>query len=144
MADINVIPFIMKNAIVTLGSPGDDFAAACSSAGITPSGGTAEFKGLKKSAVFTFPTAATYTLDLEYAQDWHSDSSLSRWLWDHRGENVPFVLDPDDLGDGHTSWEGTVAITAGGIGGAVDAVATASVSLGIVGEPTPTLVPATP
>lgn len=144
MAEIDVQPFIMKNAIVTLGSPGDDFAAACSTVALTPSSGTTPFTGLKKAATFTFPNATTWSLDLTYAQDWHSETSLSRWLYDHAGETVPFSIDPDDLGDGHTSWAGDCSIVEGAVGGDVDSVATATVSLGVVGRPVPTFVAATP
>jgi len=140
MAVVEVRPFIMRNAIVTFGSPGDDFAKAVSSAVLTPSTGSSEFKGLKPSAVFTFPQATLYALDLSYAQDWSSENSLSRYLWDHKGEQVPFTVNPDDQTGvtpavGSTSWSGTVALTSGGIGGDVDSVATTTVSLGVIGEP---------
>jgi hypothetical protein len=144
MAEVDVRPFIMRNAIIQLGAT-DDFAKAVSTASITPSGGTAEYKGLKPSAVFTFPQASTYVLEMTYAQDWSASTSLSRYLWEHKGETVPFVLNPDDTtgqtGVGSTSWAGEVAIIPGQVGGDVDAVATASVSLGIVGEPVPTFTP---
>jgi len=140
MAVIEVRPFIMRNAIITFGEPGDDFAKAVSSAVLTPSTGSSEFKGLKPSAVFTFPQATLYTLDLSYAQDWASEVSLSRYLWDHKGEQVPFTVNPDDQAGvtpavGSTSWSGTVALTSGGIGGDVDSVAVTTVSLGVIGEP---------
>jgi len=141
MAEVDVRPFIMRNAIIIFGGT-DDFAKAVSTATITPAGGTTDFKGLKPSAVFTFPQANTYTLDMTYAQDWSDETSLSRYLWEHKGETVPFTLNPDDTtgqtGVGSTSWAGTVAIVPGQVGGDVDAVATAQVSLGVVGEPVPT------
>jgi hypothetical protein len=141
MAEIDVRPFIMRNAIIQLGT--DDFAAAVSTATIAPASGTSDFKGLKPAAVFTFPQATTYTLDLTYAQDWSVDTGLSWYLWTHKGETVPFTLNPDDTTGmtpavGSTSWTGTVALAPGGVGGDVDTVATSSVSLGIVGEPVPT------
>lgn len=141
MAEIQVRPFIMRNAIIQLGT--DDFAAAVSTATLTPSSGTTDFKGLKKAAVFTFPQATTWTLELSYGQDWSSATGLSRWLFDHAGETVPFTLNPDDQTGvtpavGQTTWAGMVAIAPGAVGGDVDAVAVASVSLGVVGEPVPT------
>lgn len=146
MAEIEVQPFVMKNAVVELGETPDDFAKAVSSAALTPAGGTVPFKGLKPSAIFTFPTAATYTLDLTYAQDWSTEESLSRWLYDHRGQVVDCVLDADDTslvaGTKHTTWTMRVAIAPGAVGGAVDTVAVATVSLGVVGEPVPALVDA--
>lgn len=142
MAVQEVRPFIMRNAVVELGD--DDFAKAVSSATLTPSGGTTDFKGLKPDATFTYPTATTWVLDLAYAQDWSQDGSLSRFLFDHIGEVLPFTLNPDDQSEGTTAWAGNVAITAGAVGGAVDAVAVATVSLGVVGAPVPTLDPVTP
>lgn len=144
MAEIAANPYIMRNAIITFGTPGDDYAAAVSSAVLTPSSGTAEFKGLKKEAVFTFPQATTWTLDLTFSQDWSSNTSLGAYLFANAGTVVPFTFDSDDLGNGHTTWAGEVALVAGAVGGEVDAVADATVSLGVIGQPTPTLVPATP
>lgn len=139
-------PFIMKNAIIALGTPGsdNDFAKAVSSATLTPAGGTTPFKGLKPDATYTFPQAVTWTLDLEYAQDWSAATSLSRYLFDHVGETLPATLNVDDRAAGTTSWALTVAIAPGAVGGAVDSVATATVSLGVVGAPVPTLTPDTP
>lgn len=144
MADIEVRPFIMRNAIIQFDA--DDFAKAISSAAITPSTGTADFKGLKPTAVFTFPQATTYTLDLTYAQDWSAATSLSRFLYDHAGETLPFTLNADDVDPtiGSTSWAGTVAIAPGLIGGDVDSVAVATVSLGCIGAPVPTFTAGVP
>ncbi len=141
MPVIEVRPFIMRNAIVSFG--GDDFAKAVSTAKIVPSTGSSEFKGLKPSAVYTFPQATLYTLELSFAQDWAKETSLSRYLFDHKGEQIAFELNPDDTagmtpGVGSTSWAGTVALTSGDIGGDVDSVAVSTVTLGIVGEPVPT------
>jgi hypothetical protein len=140
---VPVTPFIMKNAVIVFGdaATGQDFATACSSAILTPSSGTVEFKGLKPSAVFTFAQAVTYVLELEYAQDWSVEDSLSRYLFDHKGENVPATLNFDDATTGSTSWALTVAVSPGAAGGAVDAVATATATLGVVGEPVPTTTP---
>lgn len=140
MAVIEVRPFIMRNAIVSFDD--DDFAKAVSTATLTPSAGTTDFKGLKPDAVFTFPQATTWTLELTAAQDWSAENSLSRYLFDHAGETVSFTLNPDDTtgqtGVGATTWSGTVAIAPGAVGGDVDSVATMTVSLGIVGAPVPT------
>lgn len=134
-----VTPFLMRNAIVEIGT--DDFAKAVSEATLTPTGGTVDYKGLKPDAVFSFAQSATWALTLAYAQDWSQADSLSRFLFDHQGENLPFTLNANDATVGSTSWAGTVSITAGAVGGAVDAVAVATVTLGLVGAPVPTLVP---
>jgi hypothetical protein len=142
MPVIEVKPFIMRNAVVEFDV--DDFAKAVSSATLTPAGGTTPFKGLKPTAVFTFPQSVTWTLDLEFAQDWSAETSLSRYLFDHQGETIDATLNPDDQTEGTTSWAITVAIAPGAVGGPVDSVATATVSLGVVGAPVPTTIPVTP
>lgn len=142
MAEQAVTPFIMRNAIVQLGT--DDFAAAVSSATLTPSAGTVPFKGLKPTAVFTYPQAVTFELALEFAQDWADPASLSWYLWTNQGLTVPAVLNPDDATEGTTSWALNVAIVPGSVGGPVDSVAVTTVSLGVVGQPVPTNVPVTP
>lgn len=140
MPVVEVRPFIMRNAVVSFDA--DDFAKAVSTATLTPSSGTTDFKGLKPTAVFTFPQATTWVLELTYSQDWSASTSLSRFLFDHAGETLDFELNPDDQGTGatvgSTVWSGTVAIAPGAVGGDVDSVATATVSLGIVGAPVPT------
>lgn len=143
---VPVSPFILKNAIVAFGTPGsdNDFAKAVSSATLTPSGGVTPFKGLKPDAVFTFPQSVTWTLDLEFAQDWSADDSLSRYLFDHQGETITATLNADDRTTGTTSWALNVAIVPGAVGGPVDSVATATVSLGVVGAPIPTTTPVVP
>lgn len=144
---VPAVPFIMKNAIVAFGDPAtadEDFAAAVSSAVLTPSSGITPYKGLKPTAVFTFPQAVTYTLDLTFAQDWASAESLSRYLFEHVGETVPATLNVDDKATGSTSWALDVAIVPGSVGGPVDSVAESTVSLGVVGQPVPTYTPVTP
>jgi hypothetical protein len=139
MAVIEVTPFIMRNAVVEFSD--NDFAKAVSSATLTPAGGTTPFKGLKPDAVFTFPQSVTWTLDLEFAQDWESATSLSAFLFAHMGETIAATLNPNDKTSGTTSWALQVAIAPGAVGGPVDSVATATVSLGVVGAPVPTTVP---
>jgi hypothetical protein len=141
MAIIAVTPFVMKNAVISFGT--DDFAKAVSSAVLTPSGGMTPFKGLKTDAVYTFPQSVTWTLDLTFAQDWSIAGSLSKYLWTNQGQNVACTINVDDKAGttGETSWALTVSITPGAVGGPVDSVAVATVSLGVIGAPVPTLTP---
>jgi len=55
--------------------------------------------------------------------------------------NSPASLNPDDQATGTTSWTLSVAIAPGSVGGPVDSVAVTTVTLGVVGQPVPTLVP---
>lgn len=136
MADIAVLPIVLKDMIIEIGE--DDFAAAVSSATLTPASSPVVFKGLKAGAVFTDVTAATWTLALTYAQDWVTSGSLSAYLFNNEGDLKDAVIKPQS-GVG-PSFEVEIIITPGAIGGAVDQTATATVTLGVQGKPT--LVPA--
>lgn len=137
MAEIAVQPIVLKDMVLSLGT--DDFAAAVASAILTPSASLVTFKGLKPSAKFTFPASAEWTLELEYAQDWAAaGNSLSRHLFDNEGEVEEAVLEPQS-GVG-TRWTFDVIITPGAVGGAVDTVGTATVTLGVSGRPVPSTI----
>lgn len=133
-----VKPIILKDMVITIGT--DDFAAAISSATLTPAASIVTWKGLKTTAVYSFPTSPTWTLDLEYAQDWKTANSLSRYLFDHDGQTIVGVTLEPTSGVG-TRWTFDLIVVPGAIGGAVDAVGTASVSLGVAAKPVPSTLP---
>ena len=137
MAEIAVQPIMLKDMVIQIGS--DDFAAAVSSATITPTSSLTTWKGLKPESVHTFPAAPTYALSLEYAQDWAAVTSLSRYLFDHDGETITGVVLEPTSGVG-TRWTFNLVIIPGAVGGAVDTVATATVELGITGKPVPSAI----
>lgn len=138
MTVLTVSPLVLKEVDLLIGSgTADDFGAHVSAVTFTPSGSTVTWNGLKKNS-FTDATVPTWTCNLEYVQDWASANSLSRYLYAHEGEHLPVTFKPTH-GAG-PSFTGTVIVTSGAIGGAVNAAATASVTLGM--EDRPTLVPA--
>lgn len=118
--------FMMGNATLTI--DGVDYAAQVSSAVFTPTSSIVTWKGLKPTAVFTFPTNATWTLDLTYAQDFTADDTLASFLLAHEGETIENVVFAPIAG-GRT-FTADITIAPGSIGGAVDAVAEGTVSLG--------------
>ena len=133
MPVIAVDPIMMGSAKLTLGA--NDYEGHVSSAMFTPANNTpVVWKGLTASSVFSFGTKATWTLDLEYAQDWETADSLSKYLLANEGTVVAAVFEPVDGGQ---AYEADVIITPGAIGGAVDSVATGTVSLGVKGKPAP-------
>lgn len=136
MAEIAVTPLTLTDVVIDI--DGNDYGAAVSSVAFTPSASNVTFKGLKPGAVFTDVTNATWTCDITYAQDWDSATSLARYLFDNAGDAVDATFRPR-TGVG-PSFDATLLITPGAIGGAVDATATATVSLGVRGKPV--LVPA--
>jgi len=122
-----VEPFVLKDIDLVIDA--DNFAAHVSSAAFVPSASQQTWKGLKPSSTFSDVGSATYVCNLEYAQDWSDPASLSSYLMDHEGEQVDAILVPRS-GAGLPAFTATLTITPGQIGGAVDAFATASVSLG--------------
>lgn len=131
MVDIAVNPFLMGNATLTFAT--DGYQSHVSSATFTPGNNApVTWKGLTPTAVFSFGQNATWTLDLELAQDFTTASALSRYLFENEGTEVGVTFEPVAGGPSVTA---TVIIAAGAIGGAVDAVATSTVSLGVKGKP---------
>lgn len=132
MAQIEVQPIVLRDCLLSIAA--DSYEKHVSGVTITPSTGTVSFNGLTPDATFTFPTATTWGAQLDYAQDWETANSLSRYLFDHAGEQVTMLFEPKAGGLG---WQVDVFIAPGQIGGQVNAVATASVTLGVVGKPVP-------
>lgn len=145
MSVIAVDPIILQESVLKIASTpagdpdaADDFAAAVNSVRIVPTTGTVSYKGLKRN-VHTFATLPEWTAVLNYAQDWKTGTTLSRFLFDHMGEHLPAIIEPVD-GEG-TSWEVVLVVAPGSIGGDVDAVMTAEVTLGVDGTPVPVAIP---
>lgn len=120
------MPFLMGNATITIG--GTDYAGQVSAAVFTPTSSIVTWKGLDPDAVFTFPTNATWTLDLTYAQDFTTDATLAMYLLEHEGETIEDVVFAPIAGG--RSFTADITIAPGSIGGAVDTVAEGTVSLG--------------
>lgn len=136
MAEIAVTPFVLKDCVLEIED--DDYAAAVSLMTLTPQAQTVVFQGLKPGATYTDMTEPTWTLQLQYAQDWAAAGSLSRYLFDNKGLAKDAVIKPQS-GIG-PSFEVELIITPGAIGGQGQQTATASVTLGVQGQPV--LVPA--
>jgi hypothetical protein len=134
MVDIAVAPIVMKN--VNLLVPTDNYAAHVSSVTITPTAPTFSWAGLAGNT-FNGVGAATWVCAMEYAQDWSTPNSLSQYLHENEGEVITVDFEPVAGGAG---WTVPLIIVPGAIGGAVNTVATASVSLPCTAKPT--LVPA--
>ena len=135
MAQIGVQPIVLRDVLLSIGA--DSYEKHVSGVTFTPSSSTVNWNGLTPDASFTFPTATTWTLQLEYAQDWETPNSLSEYLFENEGEKVTMTFEPVNGGAGFSA---DVHIAPGAIGGAVNAVATATVTLGVSGKPT--LIPA--
>lgn len=134
----DVKPLVLKDVLLTLGSGTDDFRKHVSGVTYTPSTSTMSWTGLGGNT-HTDLSTATWTLGLDYVQDWDSAESLSQFLLEHQGETMAATFQP--IAGTGPSFTSDVTITPGAIGGQVNAYATTSVQLGTTA---PVLVPPTP
>lgn len=130
MAQIAVAPIVLTDVLLTIGT--DSYEKHVSEVLFTPTAGIVTWKGLSPGAVFSFPTRATWTCQLSYAQDWETTNSLSQYLHDNEGEQKAAVFEPVD---GGASWGATLLIVPGAIGGQIDTVPVSTVQLGVLGKP---------
>lgn len=124
-------PIHMKDVDLTI--DGNAYEGQVSSVTLTPSSSSATWKGLTPTAVYTYAGASTWVADLTYAQDIDEPTSLTRFLFDHEGDEVTMTFKP--RGSTFSGMSANVILVAGALGGAVDAVAEASVSLPVQGRP---------
>lgn len=130
MAAVAVTPFVLND--VTLKVDADNFEAALSAVEFVPSSSIVTFKGMTPTSVHTLGTTATWTCNLTFAQDWETVGSLSQYLLANEGNAVVAEFYPKAGGTGFTA---TIIVTPGAIGGPGDAIAVATVSLGVSGKP---------
>ena len=124
MSVIEVKPLVMKDVVCTIGT--DDFRKHLDQVTFTPTSSTKTWTGLGKNT-HTDVDTPTWTVNLNYVQDWESASSLSRYLFEHEGETVELTFEPKAGGTGFMT---DVVVAPGAIGGTVNAFATTSVTLG--------------
>lgn len=132
MAAIAVSPFVLKD--VTLQIELDNYEAHVSQVQFDPSSSAVNWKGLTPSSVFSDVSTATWTCTLAYAQDWVTPDSLALYLHEHEGETIDVIFKPR-IGTGQPSITAVLIVTPGAIGGTVDQVAVATVTLGVQGKP---------
>ena len=132
MTVIAVQPIVYKD--VSLKIEADNYEAHVSKVELTPSVNTQTWKGLTPSASFTDSSSPAWVAALDYAQDWETPNSLSRYLFEHQGETVTAIFQPK-AGSGLPAFTVELVITPGPIGGSIDAFSTGSVSLGVNGQP---------
>lgn len=134
MAVIEVAPLVMKDVTAIIGGT-NDFKKHLSSVVFTPTASQITWTGLGLNTL-TDTSIATWVVALTFAQDWETVDSLSQYLYENEGSTVAMEFHPKS-GSG-PSFTANVAITPGAIGGAVNAVAEATVTLG---SDKPVLVP---
>lgn len=124
MATPVVKPFIMRDCLFQVEA--DNYEAHVSQVEFVPSSSVVRFKGLTPTSNHAFGTTAEWLGNLAYAQDWNTPDSLSEYLHEHEGESIDVSFTPVNGGRPITA---TLIVAPGSIGGNVDSVAVASVSL---------------
>jgi hypothetical protein len=136
-----VAPLFAKGFVVSLtfgAGPAVDVACHVRDAQIVPTPGKiVEYVPLCTDASYVETADDTFVLSLTGVQDW-SATGLARLLWDHAGEEVPFVVNA--YGDAapsatHPSMTGTARAVRPAYGGERDAWAEIDVDLPVIGTP---------
>lgn len=127
---VDVDPIYLDNAALVIDT--FDYAAAASKIECQPSIKSATFRGMKRTASFTSTSVESWTLSIDFAQDFETAESFSNMLFDNQGDVVTIDFAPID---GGKVWQVDVQLVPGGIGGAGGAHATTSISLGVLGQP---------
>ena len=134
MPTIAVAPLVLKDVELIIGT--DDYRKHVDQVTFTPSASSVTWTGLGLNS-HTDVGTATWTVNLNYVQDWDTANSLSRYLYDNEGDTVAVTFAPKSASG--PSFKANVVITPGAIGGTVNSYATTSVTLG---SDRPVLVPA--
>lgn len=130
MAITEVQPLVLKNVVAEIGT--DDFRKHLSKVELTPSSSATSWTGLGLNT-HTDQSTATWAANLTYVQDWDTEDSLSRFLFENEGAEVDFTFRPcDGVGPSFTA---KLIVIPGAIGGTVNAYAETSVTLGVNGRP---------
>jgi hypothetical protein len=130
MANIAASPFVLKDAVLKVGS--DNFEASVSQVEITPTNSTTTWAGLTPTAVFSAVGASTWAVTFSGAQDWEDEDSLANLLLDGEGDTETLDFYPVNGGAG---FRVTVTLVAPQIGGTVNGVPVFTVTLPVQGKP---------
>jgi hypothetical protein len=132
MPAIAAQPFLMTDVSLTIGT--DTYEAACTKVLLVPNVPVVKWRGLTPSSRFTFVKDPEWTAQIQFAQDFASASSLSKYLHTTPpGTKVAFTFDP--IAGGATITAEILVIPAQ-IGGDIDTVPEAPVTFEVVGQPT--------
>lgn len=125
-----VNPFTLDDCLLTLGA--DDYEAHVSGVEFVPTSQTLRWKGLSPTSIHTRQTKAEWSARIAFAQDWENPASLSNYLLDHAGEEVPATFEPINGGQAFTA---TLVLAPPPIGGNRDAWAVGEATCGVIGKP---------
>lgn len=139
MATIAVAPFVLKNALLTIAT--DNYEKHVSGVLFTPNLSPVTWQGLTPDSAFSDAGSPTWTCQVSYAQDWTTANSLAQYLLANAGTQKVVVFKPQGATTGTPIFTATLIIAPGPIGGDVNTVQTAQVTMGVVGVPVKTANP---
>ena len=117
---------------LTIGA--DEYTAAVTGFTLTPASDDASITDIG-GGVHQFTGVNVWTAGIDYTQDWTTPNSFSQKLIEWHGQSKDAVYTPNA---GGVSWAVTLLCKAGAIGGKSTGIHEASVSLGVIGQPTST------
>lgn len=132
-------PFAMNDAVLEIGlghgaTTLDDYTEAVSQAELTPTTSTGTWTGIGGNTL-TFQPPSTWAMTAAGAQD-NTPEGLSRFLFDHDGEDATVRLTPKSTQE--SAWEVDVTLSATAIGGtAGNTPAVWTATFGVQGKPRP-------
>lgn len=143
MAIAAVNPFVLKDVDLFIGldPTGDgavdpltdtDYGGHTSEVRFTPSASQVTWNGLKPDATHSETGAEIWAATLALAQDW-TTTGLARFLFTNAGQSAVIRFVPRA---GGPSFDCRATLVSPEIGGAANAVATSTVTLGVNGRPT--------
>ena len=139
MPVIATTPFVLVDAVMTVGT--DDYQTSISSVLFEPTSSTITWQGLTPASAFSGVGSPSWTCKIAYAQDWKTANSLAQYLLTNSGQNKVAVFKPQGSTTGAPIFTATLMIVPGPIGGDVNTVQVAEVTLGVVGVPVKTAAP---
>lgn len=138
MTKIQLETIVLTDVDLILGdvATGDDYSWHVSKVELVPTAPVSTWKGMSPPSVHQKVGTSTWVMNLDTAQDWKTEGSLSRFLHDNHGQTVPFKFKPQ-TGTGEPAWGGNLIAVQGPVGGTVDQTAVGSIALPIKGQPVP-------
>lgn len=139
MATITPVPFSLASALLNVAT--DNYEKTVSNVLFTPSYQALTWQGLTPDAVYTDASNPTWTLQFDYAQDWITANSMSKYLLANAGTQKVVVFKPNGATTGKPIITATALIVAGPMGGATNTILTGTVTMQVIGQPALTTAP---
>lgn len=129
MSTLTPAGVVLKDVDLIFDADPDNYGAHADVVRFDPSTSQVTFPGMAPVGMLTDQSEATWTLTLNFVQDWTSAKSLSRYLYEHAGEAVTVKFKPR-AGTGAPSFSSTVTLAHGPIGGNSQQFAAGGVTMG--------------